>query len=462
MWNKFKKIVKKWQGIIFIVPVASGLVIAVRGLGWFQPLEWAALDAYFKLRPQEAVDNRIVIVGVSERDIENLRGWPTNDWVLAELLDKIKNHKPRAIGLDIYRNKSIEPGSEKLNKIFKNTSNLIGVQKVISDKFSPAIPPPPLLKHRDRVSANDLIVDSDGTVRRAVLFPIPGQNIQTLGLALSLIYLDNQGIKPTTADNGFMQLGSSVFVPFNANDGGYVGTDAGGYQTLLNFRGLAGSFNTVSITDVLKDRISADLMRDRVVLIGAIAPSLNDSFFTPYSRGAATTPIRTPGVEIQANIASQIISLVLDKRPLIKTWSEPVENLWIVVWSLAGVALIWGWSGSQPQSNFFTKLLLKSFTSYFLLSGSLIISSYLAFLLGWWVPVAPPLIVLVFSTLGITAYVYFFKFQEVEGKNYFLDLQVKVLKEVIEVSKQNGERRQLDSSSLKTEEKIEPEKKFDN
>ena len=46
-------------------------------------------------------------------------------------------------------------------------------------------------------------------------------------------------------------------------------------------------------------------------------------------------------VEIHANFISQLLSLALNERPLIKVWHQPVEKLWIVVWSWIGASLSW-------------------------------------------------------------------------------------------------------------------------
>ncbi len=412
MLKQFRKIFTNWYSVITVVPLVSVLIISTRNAGFLQPLEFSNLDLYFQLRPLEAKDKSVVIVGVTERDIENLRGWPTSDWVLAKVLSKVKSQHPRVIGLNLYRNKHVEPGGEKLANLYKSTPNLIGVQKVIADKFSPAIPPPPLLKQLNQVSSNDLVVDPDGTVRRAVLFPIPGKDIQSLGLAVSLVYLNNQGIKPETDQNGFLKLGNRTFPPFEANDGGYVNTDAGGYQTLLNFRNPTHSFTRVSFTDVLKDRISPDLMRERIVLIGAVAGSLNDTFFTPYSRNFNSSPIRTSGIEIHANIASQIIRWALNGRPLIKVWNETLENLWFVFWSGFITIIIWRWRYSQLGGKFSIRFLLKALTSCTLATICLVSITYVAFLQGLWIPVAPALIALVSSTVTIVGYVYVFQLQK--------------------------------------------------
>jgi adenylate cyclase len=59
-------------------------------LGALQPLEWGAIDQFLRWRPQEPADDRIVIVGINETDINRLDHWPTTDAELAELLKAIR------------------------------------------------------------------------------------------------------------------------------------------------------------------------------------------------------------------------------------------------------------------------------------------------------------------------------------------------------------------------------------
>ncbi|NJP21940.1 MAG: hypothetical protein HC763_26360, partial [Hydrococcus sp. CRU_1_1] len=47
MWNNLKKIAWNWRGVVFTVPSATGLIIAIRLIGWLQPLEWTTLDLFF-------------------------------------------------------------------------------------------------------------------------------------------------------------------------------------------------------------------------------------------------------------------------------------------------------------------------------------------------------------------------------------------------------------------------------
>ena len=51
-------------------------------------------------------DPRIVLVTITEQDIQTLGSWPLSDDVLAQTLESVARFGPRAIGVDIYRDLS--------------------------------------------------------------------------------------------------------------------------------------------------------------------------------------------------------------------------------------------------------------------------------------------------------------------------------------------------------------------
>ncbi len=380
----------------------ASIVLALRLAGLLQSWEWAALDQFFRWRPAEPTEKRILIVGINESDLRYVGQWPASDAVLAELLKKLKVREPRAIGLDLYRDLPVPPGTQTLEQVFKTTPNLIGIEKKVADNQSNASAPPPLLKHLGQVGVNDVVPDADGKIRRGLLFLTPESEpaLPSLSLRLAELYLERQGIHPTAAAKGFMKLGKTVFVPFEANDGGYIRADAAGYQILLNFKGVA-PFERVSLTDVLEDRVPPSLVRDRIVLIGSVAPSLKDFFYTPYSSDLSASPEQVTGVEIQAHLTSTILSAALEGRPLIQTWSEVMEVLWIFLWSGIGATLSWAVrSDSNHQYS-----LLRTAVGLVVAGGGLIGGSYLLFLSSWWIPVVPPLIALIGSATAIIGYI---------------------------------------------------------
>ncbi|MFB2937872.1 CHASE2 domain-containing protein [Aerosakkonemataceae cyanobacterium BLCC-F154] len=404
MRSRLYKIIRQWRSVLIIAPSVAGLVIFANYLGLFQLLEWATLDEFFRLRPRESVDSRIVIVTVDESDLTYTNQWPISDAILAKLIEKIKAQQPKVIGLDIYRNLPVPPGNTELVKLFESTPNLIGVEKVVGN----TVAPPPVLSKLGQVGIADLVLDSDGKVRRGLLSirTDKGKTRLSLGTKLALNYLESQGMKLQMVDakKKILGLGKGRFLPFTGNDGAYVGANSGGYQILLNYRGSLQNFQTISLQDVLSDRIPPNLMRDRIVFIGVTGSSFNDLFFTPYSSNPFRSPKLTPGVVIHANLTSQIISAALDGRPLIKFWSETTEIFWILIWSFVGAV------GSRKL--FLAKQLVNSFAGKWisfsliivLSGGSLVGVSFLAFLASWWLPVISPLTALVTSAIAIAGY----------------------------------------------------------
>jgi adenylate cyclase len=396
----------EWRGVWIIAPTIAGIAIALRLAGWLQPLEWAALDQYFRWRPKETIDSHLLIVGINEVDLKQVKQWPIPDAVLAQLLLKLKTQRPQAIGLDLYRDFPVEPGHKALVKVFETTPNLIGIEKVIEDENSSGVAPPPALHSKGQVSPNDVIPDADGKLRRSLLYLTDqeGNVTPSFGMKLALMYLEAQGITPQPAKNNprELQLNQTVLHQFKSNDGGYINADAGGYQILLNYRGAAKSFRTVSMSDVLENRVPAEWIRDRIVLIGATATSLNDFFYTPYSNSLTTIPEQTSGVEIQANLTSQILSSALERRAAIQTWSEPAEIVWIILWSFMGATLCWFYRDADGIAKLLPRWTL---ITLLLASTGLVGGTYLAFLQGLWIPVVPSALVFIGSAIAVTSYI---------------------------------------------------------
>jgi adenylate cyclase len=404
MWPKLKKRIWRWRGLLITAPSIAVLVIVVGSLGLFQLLEWATLDKFFRLRPREPIDPRITIITIDESDISYAGQWPISDAVMAQVIENIKKQQPRAIGLDIYRNLPVEPGHQALVNVFKSTPNLIGVEKGVGNTVNP----PPILSKLEQVALSDLVLDADGKVRRALLSAQTkdGKIRLTLGTKLSLIYLEKEGINLKMIDDKkqHLGLGKAIFVPLSGNEGGYVRVNTGGYQILLNYRGTLENFQHISLKDVLENRIPTDSLRDRVVLIGATAQSLNDLFFTPYSGNSFKSPKRLSGVMIHANLTSQILSAAKDGRTFLKAWSEEIEWLWILLWSGTGVQVTWMVLQAKQLSNKVSRKWII-FSLIILLTGSILIgSSYLIFLVGWWIPVISPLFSLIGSAIAIAGY----------------------------------------------------------
>jgi adenylate cyclase len=159
---------KRWQVVLLVFLSTIILILPLRYYNLLESLELATLNKLFQLRTVEPRDDRIIVVGITESDIQKYQTYPFNDRFLANLLDKIRLQKPTAIGMDIIRDVPVPPGTEELDKIFQTTPNLIGVglMNSINNEYYHDIAFPPILKAKGQVGDVSGISDSDRVVRR--------------------------------------------------------------------------------------------------------------------------------------------------------------------------------------------------------------------------------------------------------------------------------------------------------
>ncbi len=361
----------------------TGLLFSIRQLGWLQPLELAVYDRMVQMNPTPGPDPRLLVVGVTDADLQAQKRFPLADRTLAQVLKTLKPYQPRVIGLDLLRDIPQEPGRAEFLAAL-NAPNLVAITN-LGNASVPMTPPPPGIPF-DRVGFNDLVLDPGDVVRRSLLFAdgatAADQHTTTyysFPLRLALVYLADQKIafQPRANNPDVFQLGKNQFSPLESQSGGYQAIDARGYQILLHYRGRAIA-RQVSLSDVLNGHVKPEWVRDKVVLIGTTAASGKDLFSTPYSSAGDDQP-RMAGVLVHAQMVSQILSAALDGQPLVWFWSEGVETLWILMWAAIGGAL--AWYVRHPL------LLVLGGTA---LLAVIIACGFSFFRLQGWIPVAAP------------------------------------------------------------------------
>jgi adenylate cyclase len=355
-------------------------------------MELATYDWYLRLKPKTSVSNsRIILIAISENDISNLGRWPLPDATLAQLLGILIQHQPRAIGLDIYRDVSVPPGRNEFDEILTSNTNIITVMTF----GETGVPPPPALSNTNQAGFNDMLVDPGGVVRRGLLFMDDGETVAySFALRLALLYLQVEGIipQPDPSNPEYIRLGQTTIRPFQSTDGGYVDADARGYQFLLDFRDVRGSFPSFSLSALLSGEIDPETFRDKIVLVGVTAQSVKDFFYTPFSRGLQADQ-QVAGIELHAHLTNQLLRCALEGSSTVNVFSEWEENSWILLWGIMGGAI-----GLRLYGPWRFSLLG---TGGVLILGLL---AYPALLGGWWIPVVPPAMTWLLSATVVTAY----------------------------------------------------------
>ncbi len=336
--------------VLFMSVIIAASTLILRYLGIFQTAELQTLDQMLRLRPKQEQDSRLLVVEITEKDIQSyqqeiVRGTKSiPDNKLAELLHKLQRYQPRVIGLDLYRDSQDpeKPNQRNLADELKKDTVVVAC-KGKDSKFDPQGVKPPEKVPVERQGFTDGIEDLDHVVRRQILMMAqepssPCQTNYSLSFQLAARYLFYENIKPNVNKDD-VRFASQIFQRLKpGRSGGYQqGVDLGGFQILLNYRD--PNFQTVSLEDVFNDRVNPDLVKDKVILIGITANTVSDTWSTPYS--VVQKPPRTPGVFIQAQMVSQIISAVLDQRAIL--WVLPYwgDILWIFGGSLISGLIIW-------------------------------------------------------------------------------------------------------------------------
>ncbi|MBI2382936.1 MAG: adenylate/guanylate cyclase domain-containing protein [Gammaproteobacteria bacterium] len=178
-------------------------------------------------------------------------------------------------------------------------------------------------------------LDDDGVTRRAPLIQMfDGQVYPSLALALARLALGNPAVgfefDPPEA-RGALNLERLRVGPAAA------AVDARA-AVMVPYRGPEGSFPYVSVADVLKQRVDAETLRGKLILLGTSAPGLKDLRVTPVAKAYS-------GVEVHANI----ISGLLDGR--IKQKAPYYAGIETMLMFVIGLTLALGFSRLSPLGS---------------------------------------------------------------------------------------------------------------
>jgi CHASE2 domain-containing sensor protein len=393
-----------WQVALASITVST-IVIAIRTLGFLQTWELQAYDQLMRWRHDEGVDKRLLIVTITDEDVQSQpvteRGAASlSERSLTQILAKLEQSQPRAIGLDIYRETAVGEKYPTLAQKMKSNNFF-----AICTYGKPGIKPPPEVSKRGQ-GFNNVERDPDGILRRQILAvdsASPCQTKYSFSWKLATHYLAFSGIEQEFTPDNYLKLGKVAFKTLEQNTSGYHKMNATGHQILLNYRASLQIAEKVTLQEILSNEFDTERAKNRVVLIGTTDPSFGDyQWHTPYSSSDSTVETLA-GVEIQAHMVSHILSTVLDKRPLIWSWSKPVETIWISVWSLVGGLLAWRFKSPH--------LILLGVG---VATGALCVTCWgLLIFKGGWIPIVPPALALIATKTSLVIYKY-----KISGKTH--------------------------------------------
>lgn len=218
------------------------------------------------------------------------------------------------------------------------------------------------------VASADLVLDRDGVVRRMPVTVQPAcftahtcasPRIDTFAFeAYRLAQLGSgfQGGPDLSVQNGVASFGTAWSTPVDSSG-----------SVLVNFSGPPGNFNAyghyVSLSDLLDGKVSADQIKDKIVLVGYDGlTGVNDQDLVTTSFARNET-VAMPGVEIHANVDQMLLNAVA--TPQFPSRFLTVEPPWVVLLlilllslatavGVARVSVLWGFAGTVAALVLFT------------------------------------------------------------------------------------------------------------
>ncbi|HEY5897024.1 MAG TPA: CHASE2 domain-containing protein [Burkholderiales bacterium] len=292
----------------------------------------AVFDTYQKLMPRVRASEPAVIVAIDEKTLDARGQWPWPRSTVAELVSAIGAARPAAIGLDLL---FVEPdrtspgGDAILAEALRGQKAVMAIAGLeYRDRRYPFPPQATPLRtsgrQRDlplrrfdghlqsraeinRAAAGRGLISSDaqGVVRRVPILARIGQVIApALSVEMLRVALDVPLLR--LADRGDDRLDLGV---------GQVNVPLQGDGSLYVYFGGHDAERFVSAEDVLTGHAGAELLRDKLVLIGITGLGLLDFQVTPLGE-------RIPGVEVHAQLLEQMFDGVYLHRPGGASWIE--------------------------------------------------------------------------------------------------------------------------------------------
>jgi adenylate cyclase len=225
--------------------------------------------------------------------------------------------------------------------------------------------------------------DADGVVRHSLLaLPYGRSNnaddwdiFASLDVQAARLYLG------LSNDQTALRYGPAGIVDFEFGPALQLRPDPVG-RSMINYRGPVRTYPYRSIADVILRKFPPDTFRDKLVLVGASATGIGDMRSTPYGG------VDFPGIEIHANVIDNILNQGFLQR-----------GAGQVLWDLSfififGIPLGLWLALTKPQNMWFGLWLAVPF-----LGGV-----YGAFLKGWWLNLAIPLLTLVANVSLVALY----------------------------------------------------------
>ncbi len=330
--------------------IAMLIVVCFLLLGIFQPLEWMTYNSLFRLRGNTNWNQQIVVVTIDEKSLAEFKQFPWPRTRYIELLNVLDKAQPNVVTFDIIFSDS-SPDDVALAKAMKQHGKVI-LAEAWDTQGKPWFPVPEL--EQAAITTGHIFgsKDGDGMIRKVQ--PLIN-GIPSLGIAAIQTYGTFTKIPPLP----------NLDKPLS-----------------INWPSQVKQMPHYSFVDVVQGKVSADIFKNKIVLVGVTAPGI-DVLVTPFNYDPPTG-----GVYLHATFINNVFG-----HNFLHLFSP---GAWIILLLLAGP--VWGlvivrWHSREKLEFCIGLCVIWECFSLLMLK------------INYWLPVAAP-ITLLGMTTGIVIWQY--------------------------------------------------------
>jgi adenylate cyclase len=283
--------------------LAIATTLGLRAGHVLRSLELSSVDTRFSIRGSTGRPKDVVVVAIDDKTFagfQNRLQWPFPRRYHARVIDRIAAGRPRAVAVDIQFTERTDRADDRALLASVRAARHVVLATTEVDP-----------RGRTNVLGGDRVLRLLGAEAGNASVPLDGDGV------LRRISSSVDGL--TT----FGVLAASVAAGERA--------PAWKGSRWIDFAGPPGTVRSYSYSDVYFGRVQPDAFRDKVVVLGPVAPSLQDVHVTSASAGEPM-----PGAEVQANI----VETALRGFPLrsVPGWVE-IALITVLSWLPAVAAL---------------------------------------------------------------------------------------------------------------------------
>ena len=274
---------------MFAVPavVLTGAVLVAYATDVFRDAELDTVDARFAIHGDREAPDEVVVVAIDDVTFNELQErWPFPRSFHARAVDRLREAGAKVIAYDIQFTEPSEDTKEDtalIEAVGRAKNVLLGTEEVSDDGSTNVLGGEEVLEEYHAEAASGAFPNDPGGVLRRMYHDDRG--LTTLGVRAAERYTGREvGLEP-----------------FNAEDD----------TAWVDYSGPPRTFETVSFSTLLNGKVPDSLLRDKIVVVGPVSPSLQDVHPT-----SASGDDLMAGAEIQANSAATALDgFPLDEVP---------------------------------------------------------------------------------------------------------------------------------------------------